>query len=255
MYEILNGDKKQISIRILKKCFHKESELMKELSLYQTLLKKTENDPKELLNLVIECRGNLNHKKLDQEKYNLVRMIRMNYDLKTFFETRTSNYRNVAAIYKLFEFRSNSERPDEYLSSRNLILETLSGKVEPLIENTIEERWRREDKGTRKLALSILIEKFNEHFKDLNMKQKKLLSKFIHHDISNPEFKNYVLSEVKESISKLDILKKNVKDEITVIKLNETISLADKILNSPQIQDSHLSALLKYYELIQELEN
>ena len=122
MYEILNGDKKQISIRILKKCFHKESELMKELSLYQTLLKKTENDPKELLNLVIECRGNLNHKKLDQEKYNLVRMIRMNYDLKTFFETRTSNYRNVAAIYKLFEFRSNSERPDEYLSSRNLLL-------------------------------------------------------------------------------------------------------------------------------------
>jgi hypothetical protein len=45
----------------------------------------------------------------------------------------------------------------------------------------------------------------------------------------------------------------NVKNEVSRIKLNETINLAQNIINSKTLKEEHLTAMLKYYELIEEL--
>lgn len=254
MHEVLNGETRPKSISIIKRHFNKDSQLLRELSYYQTLCRETKNDGNELLKLTLESRQKLDLKKLESEKYNLIHHLKKHYDLKTFFETRTSNYKLTASVFKLFEYYDNNINPDEYLTSKSLVLEHLSGKKYNNVEEEVEIEWRQQDKDTQKLAFRILIEKFNEQYSGLNRKQKTLLARYINEDISAPEFKNYVISEVSYIVSKLGTLNNRISDQITKIKLNETIDLAQNILNSQQIKDEHLSAMLKYYELIQELD-
>jgi len=254
MYEVMNGDRRPVAISIIKKHFNKNSELIKELSYYQTLCRETKNDSNELMRLTLESRQRLDLKKLEFEKYNLIKHLKKCYDLKTFFETRTSNYKLTASAFKLFEYYHDNVNPDEYLTAKTLVLEHLTGKKQHVIEEEVEREWRQQDKDVQKLAFRILIEKFNDQYKGLNGKQKTLLARYINEDVSSPEFKNYVLSEASYIISKLGSLNNRITDQITKIKLNETIDLAQTIINSPQIKDEHLSAMLKYYELIQELD-
>lgn len=254
MYEVLNENQPQNGLRLIKTHFNKNSELLRELKLYQTLCGTTKNDPNELIQLSLDGKKKLNESKLEGEKYNLIRDIKKKYDLNVFFETRTSNYKLTASVFKLLEYNSLSN-PDDYLTSKKVISEHLSGSqpFEP-IEEQVEVSWRNQDKELRNLSFKMVIEKFNEKYRSLDGRQKNLLSKYINEDISSPNFKNFVVTEINWITSRLNTLKDNVTDNILKIKLDETINLTEKILTSKQIKDEQLSSMLKYYELIQNLE-
>lgn len=254
MYEVVNQDKRQTSLFLIKKHFNSTSELLKELSLYQSLQSETKNDCNELLQLTLESRNRLDLKKLEQEKYNLIRHIKKHYNLEIFFETRTTNYKLCASIFKLFENFNQVSNPDDYLTAKSLVLEHLSGKKSNQVEDQTEEDWRREDPDIRTLGFKILLEKFNDKYRPLNLKQKTLLGKYINEDVTHDSFKNYVMGEVGFITNKLTALSNRITDEITKIKLNETINLAQTIISSNIIKDDHLTSMLKYYELIDELE-
>lgn len=254
MYEVLNENQKQIALSLIKRHFNPDSEILKELVLYQSLTKETKNNGNELLNLTLEARKLLNSEKLEGEKYDLIKDIRKRYDLKTFFETRTPNYKLCASVFKLFE-HSPVSNPDEYLTAKSMILESLSGqKKEEVIEEQVEREWRDQDEDTRKLGFRIVVQKFNEKYRTLSDRQKTLLSRYINEDTSTPEFKNYVMKEVGYISNKLQGLAEQVSDPITKIKLTETLSLTQNIISAKQIKDEHLSSLLKYFELIEELQ-
>lgn len=255
MYEILNENQPQHAFKLIKNHFNKNSELLKELHLYQTLCGTTENDPSELFQLTIQSRNSLNSEKLDSEKYNLIKSIKSKYDLNNFFETRTANYKLTASVYKLFEHASSSN-PDEYLTSKKVILEHLSGsKPTEIIEEQVESAWRDQDPNLRNLSFKLVVEKFNEKYRTLDGRQKTLLSNYINEDVNSTTFKNFIVSEVDYITSRLNSLKESVSDPIVKIKLEETINLTDKILSAKQIKDDQLSSMLKYYELIESLEN
>lgn len=255
MYEVINEDQKQIALPIIKKHFNQKSEMLKELMLYQSLSKESKNDSGELLSLTLESRKSLNLSKLENEKYELIKDIRKKYDLKMFFETRTTNYKLCASIFKLFEHTS-MVNPDEYLTAKKLVMESLSGqKVEEVIEEQVEKEWREQDQDTRTLGFKIVVQKFNEKYRTLSDRQKTLLSRYINEDTGTPEFKNYIMKEVGYVTSKLNSLLESVTDPITKIKLAETLNLTENIISTKQIKDEHLSSLLKYFELVEELEN
>jgi hypothetical protein len=255
MYEVLNDNQKQVALSLIKKHFNPKSEILKELMLYQSLSKETKNDGAELLSLTLESRKSLNHLKLEAEKYDLVKDIRKKYDIKTFFETRTANYKLCASIFKLFE-HSPSMNPDEYLTAKKTVLETITGqKREEVLEEQVERDWRDQDKDTRTLGFKIVVQKFNEKYRTLSDRQKTLLSRYINEDTSTPEFKNYVMKEVGYVNSKLQSLADFVNDPITKIKLMETLKLTQNIISAKQVKDEHLSSLLKYFELIEELQS
>ena len=102
MVETLNG-KKPISISIIKKHYTLNSELNKELKLYEGLSHHRNSFADQFIDSILRTRKKLDPKKLEEEKYNLVKSLKKFYDLNEFFNTRIQNYKLHASIYKLFE--------------------------------------------------------------------------------------------------------------------------------------------------------
>lgn len=249
MHEVIGAIPKQTSLSIIKRHFKYGTELLKELNLYQVLSLKSEHDPTELVNLTLSSYKTLDLAKLQQEKYELIKSIKKHYDLKTFFETRLGNYKLSATISKLFD---SNTAPTEYLDCKKTIVEHLSGKVQSDEEEVqIEQQLREQDTDIRKLSFKYIVEQFNEKYKHLNDRQRKLLAMYINEDSNSDTFKNYVATEVNYIVERLSSASR---DNITKIKINEVINLTQTILSAKHIKDEHLSGMLKYYELIEEIE-
>lgn len=255
MHETLHPDTPQHAAKIIRRHFKTGSELLSELHLYQGLSNRTDYDVNDLLSLSLQSRHRIDETKLTREKYDLIRSIKKEYDIESFFGTRVSNYKLQASIYKIFEY-SGDDNPIEYLSSKKLIVESLTGNItqEPVIDE-VEQSWRREDSDTRKLGFKIIVERFNEKYRELGTRQKKLLSKYINEDPTSDGFRDYVIRECGFIGKKLNARLETVQDIVMRVKLEETINLMQNIISAKQIKEDHLSSMLKYYELIEVLEN
>ena len=109
--DVMRGSK-PTSLQILQKFFKENSELGKELALYQTLLSEKYKDRRYALELVREvliARKALNEESLKRAKYRLIKDIKEQFNVADFFKTRVTNYPVYASIYNLFENSSKSE--------------------------------------------------------------------------------------------------------------------------------------------------
>lgn len=248
------GNHQPNSIKIIKKSFSKDSELLKELNLYQSLSAKTDLNPSELFELILKSKQKLDAKKLMSEKYNLVKQLKSKYDLTEFFGTRVSNYKLIASIYKILE-GSDYRDPVDFLNCKTMILEKLGSTVQPdVIEEQVDAEWREQDPQLRNITFKILVKKFNEKYKTLSERQKTLLTNYINEDSSSTAFKKFIIGEVKWLTSKIEKCTALVDNEIVRIKLIETSKLLDGIAGSKILKDEQITSMLKYYDLIAELE-
>lgn len=252
MVETLNG-KKPISISIIKKHYTLNSELNKELKLYEGLSHHRNSFADQFIDSILRTRKKLDSKKLEEEKYNLVKSLKKFYDLNEFFNTRIQNYKLHASIYKIFESREE-ENPEEYFNTKTLVLEHIQGKPKEETKSEYEDLVA-EDPDILKLGFKMIVEKFNSKYKGLNRKQKDLLSLYINGDSNSEDFKSYVYKEVGHINRELTEISRGLEDEVTKIKLNEAINLSQEILKANHIKDEHLDSMLKYYQLIEVLEN
>ena len=76
------------------------------------------------------------------------------------------------------------------------------------------------------------------------------MSRFINENTSLTPFKNFVYSEVMYINKELDSMVKSETDKSLIVKLKEIRKLTENVLKAKLITDSHVSALLKFYELI-----
>jgi hypothetical protein len=248
--------KNSVSIGIVKKFFAEGTELSKELKYYQALqeIKPDIKSADRLIDLIIETYNKkVDVDKLNQEKYKLIGEIKKRYDFETFFGSRVSNYKLLASIYKIFEY-SASDNPGEHMNCRDVITEHISGNDQT--ENILTEVqtvWKNTNPDIKRLAFKIIVDKFNEKYQGLNTKQKTLLNKFINEDINTDQFRDYVYSEAAKIKTKLQKISSRMTDTIMRIKLDESINLIDSIVSSNTLKNEHLSAMLKYYELAEEL--
>ena len=107
--DVLNKDNNGKAVEIVKQKFNENTELGKELALYNILItKKFKSDSKAdyFINEVMKTRSDLNNSILRREKYNLIKEIQSNYDLQKFMSSKVPNYKTYASIYKLFEYKS-----------------------------------------------------------------------------------------------------------------------------------------------------
>ena len=84
---VLNKKDNKELVRIIKKCFNENTELGKELALYNTLTtKKFTSDKKAdyLINETIKHRNKLNTQTLKREKYNLIKCLKENLIIQYF---------------------------------------------------------------------------------------------------------------------------------------------------------------------------
>ena len=82
-----------ISQKIIKESFSSKGELLKELDLYNNLNREKFNSDSKadhFIEAVLSVRKKLNEKALRREKYNLIKSIKENYNVETFFKTKVS---------------------------------------------------------------------------------------------------------------------------------------------------------------------
>ena len=251
--EIISG-RDTVSTHILKKFFGKNTELFKEYGLYKTLSEEkfsSETKASMLIEAVLKSRRKLDKTKLKEEKYQLIKSITENFDLHSFFQTKVQNYKLLASIYKLFEF-TEFDNPAEITRSKITILENMTSDVKKtIVENstTISN----EPKEIRLMTYKIMVEKFNEKYGELNAEQKSLLREYIGNVSNTNNLTSYVKNEAAKVKKTLAQKTKRVADPILRIKLAEVVELLDQYESIKHVDESHVSALMRYYNLVQDL--
>jgi hypothetical protein len=66
--------------------------------------------------------------------------------------------------------------------------------------------------------------------------------------------KTFIQKESQDIKKLLESKMKNVKDKAVKIKLNEVVGLLDQYKNMKNVEENHVSALLRYYDLINDLD-
>ena len=259
--DILNN-RKGIAEGLLKKYFNSKTELSNELKLYQFIVSErynSENRAERFVDAVVESRAKLDEKKILKEKYNLIKEIKDNYSIEEFLRSQIPNYKVLASVYKIFEYKTNTEQnydPKDIVNTKYTLVEHLIGKTpttKTLAESTIQTDLRKEDKEIQLLSYKMLVDSFNQKYSNLNDKQKGLLKEYINSFTNSDTLKVHFTTEVKSLIKEFKSAAGKINDKVTKIKLAETINQLNKISNITKVKDSHITSLMMCYELEKEL--
>lgn len=252
------NNKTSPAVEILKEYFKKGTNLNKELSLYQTLLKEKFNGNEKanrLIDEVLKINKDINRTVLRKEKYNLIREIKKNYSLEEFAKNKINNYKIYASIYKLFENHDFTFSPSEIVTSRFTLVEFITSKPSDgkTVRSQIVEEFSKHNTEIRKLAYKIIIDRFNEKYQDLGLREKTLLREYINTISESPKMKSYIDSELFKSKKALTALSKKVTDSAVKIKLNEVSNIIDSIVSKKKFDESTLLTVMHIYKLEDEL--
>tara|TARA_B100001250_G_scaffold411424_1_gene440043 strand:- start:489 stop:1364 length:876 start_codon:yes stop_codon:yes gene_type:complete len=253
--DVLNKKSDSKASHIVKSKFNENTELGKELALYNILINKKFNNDKKadyFINEVINERKSLNNTQLKREKYNLVKEIKDVYDLQKFLSSKVKNYAVYASVYKLFEY--NNISPVEKTESHfNLVEHVTTNKT---IEMGSSIRLPK-DEDLRIITYKTLLEKFNQKYTKLSGTQKNLLREYINNISNTNSLKDTLKELVKGLKNDLKTHSKNLQDKVVKIKMNEAINSIDKMcginLKSNLVKDSHVVQTMRYLELLKEL--
>ena len=100
-----------------------------------------------------------------------------------------------------------------------------------------------------------MVEKFNEKYSKLNQSQKNVLRKYINNVSNTNSLTEFIDGEVINIRGTLKKLLPTVKDDITSIKLREVTEQVGKFSGRNEATENKVVTLMRYYELIKELEN
>jgi hypothetical protein len=257
--DVLNNNKKAQAAKILKEFFNKKTQLGREYELYRVLTTenyKSENKANHLVNAVMAARKKLNETSLKREKYNLIKEIKKKYDVNDFFMARIPNYKVNASIFKLFNSYQN-ENPAFQTENRFTVIEHITRKTisSAKKKKAITEGYKKQEKDLRLLAYGILVEKFNKKYSTLSKSQRKLLKEYINNISNTNSLKEFIESETAKVKKRLQSYLPTVDDKVTKIKLNEAVNQADTLMKGRIVEDKQVVTLMRYYQLVKELEN
>ncbi len=257
---VLNKDDNKKLVRIIKKCFNENTELGKELALYNILTdQKFMSDKKAdyFINEVLQHRNRLNNTSLKREKYNLIKEIKDSCNVNKLTSSKIKNYKVYASIYKLFEYHtvlSPEQKTEAYFNLVEHI--TTEDKTIGLTE-TIGGAQLPKDEDLRMLTYQTLLERFNQKYSGLNVQQKKLLREYINNISDTNSLKDTLKELVIELKKDLKKHSKNLKDKVVKIKMTEAIKSINKFCGiddkSDVVKDSYVIQTMRYLELLKEV--
>ncbi len=257
--DILDGRESK-SVNLLKKYFNENTALGKEKELYDILLTnsyKDERRAEKLLEAVTKTRQRISNQDLKKEKYNLIKEISEIFSAKDFFNTRVSNYKTLASIYKFFltETTKIDFNPKEIIDTKYTILESITSTRRVKKPSKISETLRKEERDTQLLSYEILVDKFNKKYTNLSESQKSLLREYINNISNSNSFGEFINEEITKVVNELKPLLKKVNDKVVKIKLTEAINQATNFTTKSVVRDNQVITLMRYYELIKELKD
>lgn len=254
--ETLTSDKSN-TINIIKKYFGKNTELAKEMKLYNALLKeqfKTEASALEYIRSVKAAHSKLNKTILRRERYNLIKEISEKFKLDQISKIRVPNYKLLASAYIIFE-NDEADNPIQIMECKSEIVNNIiteraqqTKKLDPVIE-----AFKTQTKEERLLITKLLIDKFNSKYSVLDENQKRLLNKYITHVNDTTILKEYIQSIIPDIKNKLKEHVSKIDDKVTKIKVQRLSEMLCDVENINVIKESHVLNLLRYFDLVKEL--
>jgi len=254
--------KESPAIKVIKKFYTGNTTLVKEFKLYDFILKNKGVGSKKaetIVSTIVEISRKLDLDSLKKQKYELIKELKQHYDLEEFFSMKVDAYKPLAALYCLLEAQNtpNLLDPNVFVNNKTTILEhlTQTKHSEGQVKDTLIEEYSKFDKDLRLLTYKILLEKFNDQYKDLLPEQKNILKEFIVSANSSIRLRNIVNEEMTKLSENISALKAKITDSVVRIKLEEIQKGITPVKNTQKVDDNHLVSLMQYYELVNELKN
>jgi hypothetical protein len=253
--ETLSSNKSS-TIDIIKKYFGRNTELSKELQLYNALVKeqfRSEAQALDYIRTVKTAYDNLNQTVLRRQRYNLVKEISEKFVFDDMAKMHISNYKVLASINMIFEY-AETANPKQLMECKNVIIDhgIITERVQPKRDELIEA-FESQSKDMRLLSYKILVDKFNEKYSGLDESQKQLLNKYITHVNDTTALREYVQTIIPTIKSDLAKQAKSITDPATQIKVSKLSEMLCNVESMKTIKESHVLSLLRYFDLVREL--
>ena len=248
------------AVSIIKNNFTGRTALVREFKLYQFILKNQgvgQNKAEAILSTITEVSRKIDRKALKELKYKLISEIKEAYNIDDFFSIQTPNYKAVASLYCLLEAQNNDQLVDPNLlvDYKTTLLEHLTTQKQDKkdVKDTLIEEYSKYDKDLKLLTFKILLEKFNDKYRDLLPEQKNILKEFITSVNSQTRLRTIINEELQKINKEVTSLVSRVSNEVIKIKLDEVIKGINPLSKKEKINDNHLVNLMQYYDLVNEL--
>ena len=248
---------KTVTADLIKKYFGKNTELSKELYLYNTLLKeqfKSEAQGLDYIRTVKLSYAKLNQSALKRQRYNLVKEISEKFIFANMSKMHITNYKLLASVYMLFEY-DETDNVKQLLECKNVILQNnlITSRVK-VIKDPLMEQYEAQPKDIRLLTYKLLVDKFNDKYAGLDNSQKQLLNKYIVNVNDTEALKEYIQTVIPTIKIQLSEHVKHITDKVTKIKVEKLSEMLCTVENMKTIKESHVLSLLRYFDLIRELQ-
>jgi hypothetical protein len=257
--QLLSENMKNVNTikQLIEKHFNKKTEIYKEYKIFSALsdnLNKSLNENKELARSIIKeskvlCQ-NIDTKKLEKEKSNLIKSINYTFGKKFYFE-HIPNYVNLATIQiTLNEWKNKSFNIQNTVLLEEKIINNLIQKE----TKSYEELKESVDKSNSdQIVMNIMTKKINEKYKNMSADQKNLIKSYAFYYEKDKSYLIQYLNEQKtNSINLLKEFKSNNESEYLNSKI-EHVMKNIKSLNENNITDDTIVKFLTISQLITEL--
>lgn len=247
---------KSVTVDIIKKYFGRNTELSKELQLYNALLKeqfRSEAQALDYIRTVKATYDKLNQSLLKRQKYNLVKEISEKFVFSDMAKMHINNYKTLASIYMIFEY-AETDNPKQLMECKHAVIEhgLITEKKKPQTDPLIEA-FSSQPKDMRLLSYKLLVDKFNQKYSGLDESQKQLLNKYITHVNDTTELRAYIQKIIPGIKKQLAEQAKSIDDPVTKIKVVKLSEMLCSVENMKTIKESHVLSLLRYFDLVREL--
>jgi hypothetical protein len=247
---------KSVTIDIIKKYFGRNTELSKELQLYNALVKeqfRSEAQALDYIRTVKSAYDKLNQSVLKRQRYNLVKEISEKFVFTDMAKMHITNYKVLASINMLFEY-AESANPKQLMECKNVIIdhgivtERATPKKDPVLES-----FESQPKEIRLLTYKIIVDKFNEKYSVLDESQKRLLNKYITHVNDTTALREYIETIIPQIKKDIATQAQTITDPATQIKVTKLSEMLCNVESMKTIKESHVLNLLRYFDLVREL--
>lgn len=247
---------KSVTIDIIKKYFGRNTELSKELQLYNSLVKEQFRSEASALDYIRTVKGaydKLNQSVLKRQRYNLVKEISEKFVFADMSKMHINNYKVLASINMIFE-HSETDNPKQLMECKNVIIDhgIITERVTPK-QDSLLESFESQSKDMRLLTYKILVDKFNEKYSVLDESQKQLLNKYITHVNDTSALREYIQKIIPGIKTDLAKQAKLITDPATRIKVSKLSEMLCNVESMKTIKESHVLSLLRYFDLVREL--
>ena len=247
---------KSVTIDIIKKYFGKNTELSKELHLYNSLIKeqfRSEALGLDYIRTIKATYDTLNQSVLKRQRYNLIKEISEKFIFDNMAKTHITNYKVLASAYMIFEY-AETDNPKQLMECKSAIIANgLQGKKLVERKDPVIKSFESQTKDIRLLTYKLIIDKFNEKYSGLDESQKQLLNKYIVNVNDTVALKDYIQIIIPEIKTQLSEQAKQITDKATKIKVKKLSEMLCTVENMKTIKESHVLSLLRYFDLVREL--